>query len=345
MRTPTAVMSASGSTIYDVAEHAGVAISTVSRVLNESPNVATATREAVQASIRELQFRPSRTAKTLARRTAPTLAVAVPTFTTPFHTELLKGVRARLDAVDVDLLLCDLDWEAPERSLLDFLSRGAIDGMLVAGPAMDEQLAAELATIGAPVVLVGAMWDTIDSIGWDEVHGARQATQHLLDQGHERIGMVTTPHATATRDARLRGYQQALEGAGLRLDRSLIACGQTEKHDGFSEEAGYEAMRSLLQVDPPVSAVFACSDVHAIGAWQALREAGQRVPHDCALVGYDDIKISRFLGLTSVAQNMHEVGRNATDLVLRRLDGENPAAVSRRITPEVRPRASSGAAV
>jgi LacI family transcriptional regulator len=338
----TATNGTSGSTIYDVADHADVAISTVSRVLNDSPNVAVATRERVMASIRELQFRPDRTARSLAQRTNRTLAVAVPTFTTPFHNELLKGVRAQLDLSDVDLMLCDLDWEAPKETLMHFLSRGTLDGLLVAGLPMDEGMADELALLGAPVVLVGSSWPSIDSLYWEEERGARLAAQHLIDRGHERIGVVTTPHANRTRDARIRGYREALEAAGLPFDTSLIAYGKTKKHDGFSEEAGYEAMQDLLQLDTPVTAVFASSDVQAIGAWQALREAGGTVPDDCAIVGYDDIKVSRFIGLTSVAQNMHEVGEDATTLLLQRIAGKNDEPVSRLIHPELKVRPSSG---
>src|SRR6056297_1403705 len=126
------------TTIYDVAEHAGVAISTVSRVLNNSQDVSDATRDRVMSAIRELQFRPNRTAKSLAQRATRTIAVAVPTFTTPFHNELLKGVRDRLDDADIDLLLCDLDWEAPKKTLFNFLDRGAMDGLIVAGLPIDE---------------------------------------------------------------------------------------------------------------------------------------------------------------------------------------------------------------
>ncbi len=332
----------SASTIYDVADHAGVAISTVSRVLNDSPNVAVATRDRVLASIRELQFRPDRTARTLAQRTNQTIAVAVPTFTTPFHNEMLKGVRARLDRVDVDLMLCDLDWEAPKETLLHFLSRGTLDGLLVVGLPMDDGAAEELELLGAPVVLIGSSWPTIDSFDWEEERGARLATRHLIDRGHERIGVVTTPHVNRTRDARIRGYREALKAAGLRFNKSLIAYGRTKKHDGFSEEAGYEAMQDLLQLDDPVTAVFATSDVQAIGAWQAVRRNGEQVPGDYAIVGYDDIKISRFVGLTSVAQNMHDVGEDATDLLLRRIAGSDDESVSRRIHPELRVRSSSG---
>jgi len=330
------------TTIYDVAEHAGVAISTVSRVLNNSDDVSDETRENVMQAIRELQFRPNRTAKSLAQRATRTIAVAVPTFTTPFHNELLKGVRDRLDNADLDLLLCDLDWEAPKATLLNFLERGAMDGLIVAGLPINEDTADDLLTLGAPVVLIGNEWSPLDSFYWDEEPGVMLAVNHLIERGHDRIGMITTPHNNRLRNARINGYRQALEERGLEFDESLVVHGETRKHDGFSEESGYEAMQELLELDHPVTAVFASSDVQAIGAWQAIREAGLEVPDDYSLVGYDDIKVSRFIGLTSVAQNMHYVGERATDVLLDRLNNigtDDP--VSELVEPELKIRKSS----
>jgi len=329
-------------TIYDVADRAGVAISTVSRVLNDSMEVSDATRKKVRDAVEALHFRPNRTAKSLAQQSSRTLAVAVPTFTTPFHNELLKGVRSRLKKVDIDLLLCDLKWAAPESTLINFLDRGAMDGLLVAGLPVDERIGAELRKLGAPVVLIGSQWDPLDSFYWDETAGVRLAVEHLIDQGHERIGMITTHVEGAVSRARVRGYQETLAGAGLAVRDAWVATGSTEKHAGFSEEAGHEAMQDLLRADPGVTAVLASSDVQAIGAWQAIRQAGLEVPDDVALVGYDDVKVSRFIGLSSVAQNMHDIGEEATDLLLRRLNGnEQPDSFSRQVVPELIVRTSS----
>ena len=333
----------SKATIYDVADQAGVAISTVSRVLNDSQDVADATRERVLSAIRELQFRPNRTAKSLAQHSTQTISVAVPTFTTPFHNELLKGVRDRLDDEDVDLLLCDLEWEAPQMTLRHFLEGGAMDGLLIVGVDVDDELAEELRMLGVPVVLVGTKSDDFDSFYWEDEPGAKLGVQHLLEQGYRRIGMITTPHDNRIRNERIAGYRQALEEAGIEFDPDLVAHGQTSKHDGFSEESGYEAMQELIALDKPVDAAFASSDVQAIGAWQAIREEGLEVPDDFAFVGYDDIKVSRFIGLTSVAQNMYDVGNEATDLLLSRLNQSGPEQlVSRLVETSVNVRKSSG---
>lgn len=329
-------------TIYQVAERAGVAISTVSRVLNNSRDVSEPTRARVLRAIDELQFRPDRTAKTLAQKQTRSLAVAIPTFTMPFHNELLKGIRYRLRDQDIDLLLCDLGSRSPSLTLLNFLKRGAVDGLLLVGVALDERITRELEALRAPVVLIGWRHDPFDAFYWDDVAGARAAVLHLHEQGHTRIGMITAHMKSDIQEMRVRGYREALEAVDLPFDPDLVRSGRTEKHAGFSEEAGYEAMQLLLQAEPAVTAVFASSDVQAIGAWKAIRDAGKSVPEDVALVGYDDIKTSEYIGLSSVDQNMHEVGEQATDLLLKRMQGdEHVEQVSRLIVPHFIARESS----
>ncbi|MFW5955605.1 MAG: LacI family DNA-binding transcriptional regulator, partial [Rhodothermales bacterium] len=135
-------------------------------------------------------------------------------------------------------------------------------------------------------------------------------------------GMLKAHTESELQSLRVRGYQDALTDAGIDYEPELVRSGRTEKHAGFSEEAGYEAMQDLLSFYPPVTAAFASSDVQAIGAWKAVRDAGKRVPQDVALVGYDDIKTSQFIGLTSIDQNMHEVGSKATSRLLERITGQ-----------------------
>ncbi len=327
----------SRTTIYDVASRAGVAISTVSRVLNNSNDVSEPTRLRVQQAIEDLQFRPDRTAKTLAQKSMRSLAIAIPTFTTPFHTELLKGIRSCLQDQQTDLLLCDLGSTSPHATLLNFLKRGAVDGLLVAGVPINATIAAELSALRAPVVLIGAHNEAFDSYYWDDIAGAGEAVRHLISQGHRRIGMLKAHTESELQSLRVQGYRKALEEAGIEYDSDLVRSGHTEKHAGYSEEAGYEGMQELLKLDPPVTAVFASSDVQAIGAWKAVRDADLRAPHDIAIVGYDDIKTSQFIGLTSIDQDMHEVGRLATSRLLDRIAGKvaNDDIIDQLIRPKL----------
>lgn len=337
----------SRTTIYDVADHAGVSASTVSRVLNRAQCVSDTTRASVLNSIQELRFSPDRTAKSLAQRATQTIAVAVPACTNLFHSELLKGIRDCLNGTGIDLLLCDLDWKAPRITLVNFLSRGAMDGLLLAGMPVDEEIAEDLEMLGIPIVLIGSEWPTLDFFSWQEEAGARMATEHLIGRGHERIGMITTPNLNRLYDARITGYREALTAAGIGFDESLIAYGLAGQrdagtHDSISKETGYKAMVDLLHLSSPVTAVFASSDVQAIGAWKAIRNSAHSVPGDYALVGYGDLQVSRFIGLTSVAQNIRDVGESATRVLLQRLCGEgDDQPVSQLVRTELRVRRSS----
>jgi LacI family transcriptional regulator len=328
-------------TIYDVANRAGVAISTVSRVLNDSPDVSAATRAKVTEAIEALAFRPDRTAKNLAQQLTRLLAVAIPTFTTPFHNELLKGIRFCLREQDVDLLLCDLGSQHPQATLLNFLKRGTVDGILVSGVTLNEAITQELRAMRAPVVLIGTPSDQFDAFYWDDVAGAREAVQHLIRQGHRRIGMIRAYTESELQAGRVAGYRQALEAASLPFDPALVFSGQTPKHAGFSEEAGFEAMLELLRCDPPVTAVFVSSDAQAIGARKAVLDSGRRIPEDVALVGYDGIKTSHYIDLSSMDQNMQEIGYRAALLLLERMNGRTGVPHSERIVPTLQVRRSS----
>ncbi len=330
------------ATIYDVADQAGVAISTVSRVLNNSPDVSDSTRERVLSAIGALQYRPDRTAKSLAAGQIHTLAVALPSFTTPFHTELLKGIRGALHETERDLLLCDLGSRDRHIRLLEFLKRGTVAGLLLVGVDVSGQIATELRALHSPVVLIGSRFEDFDSYRWDDAEGARVAVTHLIDRGHRRIAMIRSMANSPLQDQRISGYRRALEDAGIPFDDSLVATGMTEKHAGYSEEAGFEAMEFVLNNRRDVTAVFASSDVQAIGAMKTIREARLRIPEDVAIVGYDDIKTSSYVGLSSVDQAMQQIGRSATkrliDRVENRADGI-PKSVD--ITPVLRIRNSS----
>ena len=330
------------TTIYDVAARAGVAISTVSRVLNHSNDVSDATREKVLQAISELRFRPHRTAKILAQKQSESLVIAIPSFTTPFHNSILKGVRSRIREQEFDLTLFDLGSSNPKEKLLDFLGRGAVDGLLLALH-IDEELADELHTLRAPVVLIGNLYEEFDSYSWDNVSGAKAAVQHLVSQGHERIGLITSPFDNdSVLSLRRQGYNEALADAGLSAREEWIVQGDTEKHAGISEESGYEAMKKLLAQSPRITATFSVSDAQAIGAWYAINEAGLSVPEDIAIVGYDDIKTSRYIGLSSVDQKMQQVGHEATDVLINRLKGiKKDPPCSILTIPELQVRKSS----
>ncbi len=331
-------------TIYEVADKAGVAISTVSRVLNNSSNVAEDTKKHVLEVVDELKYLPNRVARSLAQQGSSLIAIATPTITTAFHNSLFKGFRTVLaDAdEDCDLLLFDLGSMNPLERLRSKLKGGKVDGLILAGIPVSPILSKELKAFSAPVILIGHHHTEFDCFYWDNSKGAEKATTHLLKKGHQRIGLIRAYTDGYVQLERIRGYKKALKKYKMPFDSALVQSGITIKHAGFSEEHGFEAMNQLLQVSPPITAVLASSDVQAIGAWKAIRDAGKRVPEDIALVGYDDIKTSYYLGLSSIDQRIEYTGRLAAErLIFRQRNPSESRRIDQEIVAKLRVRRSS----
>ena len=323
------------ATIFDVADLANVAISTVSRVINDSPLVKDETKERVKLAIKELNFQPNRTAKSLAQKNSvPTITIAVPSFTTRFYNALLKGVKAGMGDFKADLLIFDRGFDEGDQHLLEFLDRGAVDGLLLAGSAVPPVVEYKLTLMNVPVVNVGFYSEHFDSFIWDNVVGVKVAVQHLLNQGHTKIGMIAAQSFNVNAQTRLDVFKQTLAEAGILFKPDLIKSGNSSEA-GFSEEAGYEAMQKLLAETEKVTAVFCASDVQAMGAWRAVQEAGLRIPEDIAIIGYDNVKETEFIGLSSVDQKMYSVGKQVMELLIARMKGVESEPIKIEITPEL----------
>ncbi|MDA1027987.1 MAG: LacI family DNA-binding transcriptional regulator [Bacteroidetes bacterium] len=329
-------------TIYDVARRAGVAISTVSRVINDSIDVSDRTRSEVLQAIEHLKFHPSRTARSLAQQEYHSFAVAMPSFTAPFQNELLKGVRAYIREPGLDLLICDLGSKDMVGALKSFLDRGAVRGLLVCGPSGGLELYEELENIQTPIVLVGHAYPTFDSFYWDEVQGVQMAVAHLLSKGHTEICLIRSAVDSETQSQRIEGYKRALAAAAVAFDPEKVVSGKPTYHAGFSEEDGFDAMNIILQNHPKCTAVMASSDVQAIGALAAVKEAGLSVPSDIAIMGNGDIKTSRYIGLSSVHQSVQHMGFSAAKRLHDRILGSHIGPPERLLVePKLEIRAST----
>lgn len=326
-------------TIYDVADRAMVAISTVSRVLNNAPDVSEEMRARVMKVVDELQYRPSRAARALAQQRVPTIALAIPNFTLPVHNELLKGIRDHLAGKNVDVLVVDLGSEDPEAELGAYLKRGTVDGLLVAAVPITDELAQQLQSTSRPVVCVGDTSALLDSYDWDHAAGAKLAVRHLAQQGCQQIAILAGHEGHPRSNAAIEAYRATLDEAGLAFDAQLVV--RAASKDGLTEEDGFATMERLLATRTP-DAVFALSDTMAMGAYRALTAAGHSVPGDVKLIGYNDLKLSRYLDLSSVDMDIQDMGHQATERLLRRMAGsDTDSPVSVRITPQVRVRRSS----
>lgn len=322
-------------TIYDVAKRAGVAISTVSRVLNQSPYVSDSTKSRVEKAISELDFYPQVNARNLARKEAQLISVAVPTFTTPFFNEVLKGVKDEIKTTGLDFIIYNTGSDNPEANFSGFIEKGIPDAMVIFSIEITETIHKRLKDLPIPVILVGYEHPDYDYIYWDNYHGGFIAAEHLVKQGFTKIGMIR-PHSKSTiSDQRERGFRDALRENGVPMDEDYLVSGITRKHAGFSEEAGAEAINILLARNKMPQALFCSNDAQAIGAIYSLEEKGFSVPADVAVMGYDNIKISNYLNLSTVDQKMYEVGKASIKRLAERIKNSDLKPMQTLIKPEL----------
>ena len=313
-------------TISDVAARAGVGAGTVSRVLNGSPRVSEATRTKVLATIDELGYRPNPLAQGLSRGRCQTLGVVVPFFTHASAVERLRGVSAALDGSSYDLVLFDVEQPAHRDEFLATLTRrDRADGLIIMSMPPPRAALERILQGGVPVVLVDAAGDGVPVVRTDDIEGGRIATRHLLELGHERIAFIgdapENPLGFVSSTEREMGYRETLAAAGLGVDRDLV------RHGAHDREVALRLSHELLHLPDRPTAVFAASDVQALGVIEAARALGLRVPEDLSVIGFDDIELAIYAGLTTVRQPLRESGSLGARLLLEALRGEEaPAA-------------------
>lgn len=327
-------------TIYDVARLAGVSTATVSRALNGTGKIAPGTREAIDAAVEQLGYQPSAAARTLVTRSTQTIALLLPDITNPFYAELVGGIQARALEAGHTMLLCTTEGD-PEREeqYLSLLLAKQIDGVLVDGLVLPPDRVARFVRDGLPIVCLDRDIDSasIPLVQVDNQLGAHLATEHLLELLHRRIAHVEGVPELRISQERVAGYLRAHHAVGLEPDARLRAVG------AFTEEGGYEATRMLLDRSE-FTAVFAANDLSAMGVLNALVESGRRVPEDVSVVGFDDLRLSRFTTppLTTVHQPAREIAQRATQLLLDLAAGRPVTELLHLLEPELVVRGSTG---
>ncbi len=310
-------------TIYDVARQAGVGIGTVSRVLNGSTQVRPATRERVLAAIRQLDFVPHGGARSLGSGRTGVVGLVVPFFTRPFFIEVLRGVETEATARGYELVLYNVETlEQRNHYLKQVPMRRRVDGLLIVSLQCNEVEADYFQRMEVPVVLVDAYSPKLTSLVVDNVKGARLAVEHLLAGGHRRIGFVNgvaddTFKFNQAND-RMSGYCEALAHNGIAFDPGLVQA------SAWTRQGGREAAQRLLCANDRPTAIFAASDLQALGVLEQAQSLSLRVPHDLSVIGFDDIELAALLDLTTVAQPMYEMGRLGITHLLRQIDQPQP---------------------
>jgi LacI family transcriptional regulator len=304
-------------TLEKIARLAGVSRSTVSRVVNDDPNVRDEVRQRIWKVIRETGYQPHAAARSLVTRRTQIIGVIIPEsvttlFTDPFFPLLLNGVTAACNKNRYHLMLSLFDGsEGPDGMYQRVLRSAYLDGVIVASATVEDPLIPRLLRDDVPFVLVGRHPDKrVTYVDVDNVGGARMATEHLIRLGHKRIATVAGPLDMLSAQDRLDGYRQALEAHGLPVDHALIAEGD------YREGGGMAGAKKLLAASP--TAIFVASDIMAIGALKALRQEGMEVPRDIAIASFDDLPIATAVqpALTTIRQPIDRLGPIAVQLLL-----------------------------
>jgi LacI family transcriptional regulator len=315
-------------TLEDVAHQAGVSRSTVSRVVNNQPNVRETVRERVLEIIQNTGYSPHAAARTLASQHSWTIGLILPLsvsifFTDPYYPHLTKGIAQSCNLHDYTLAFYLVGTKEDERIIFPrVVGKGLLDGVLVqSGHHGDQWIIGRMIDASIPILVLGRPFrsDNVSYIDIDNISAAYTAVSHLIRLGHKHIGTITGPTSSTVGLDRLEGYRRAILERSLVLDEAMIIEGD------FTEAGGYYAMNKLLASKP--DAVFAASDIMALGAIRAIYEHGLRIPDDIAIVGFDDLPIATHsdVQLTTVRQPVVQFGIQAVELLLDLIEnGINP---------------------
>ncbi len=314
----------------DVALRAGVSQATVSHVINgeRKLRVSPETRERVRRAIAELGYQPNATARALRTQRSQLVALLTPDLANPFYPILAQAIQDVLQEHGFELLIANSRGAAAlERHFLDTVVRRGTDGAIVVAWHLDRADIERVLQAGIAFVSVGSDFghEGLSTVASRDHRGAAEAVRYLIRKGHRRIAHIAGDQTTPPGRLRLEGYRRALEAAELPVDESLLVYGD------FTRGSAAPLARRLLAQDLPPSAIFVANDTMAVDAMLALQELGYQVPHDVAIVGYDDTPEAQFVRpqLTTIRQPIAAAGRAAADLLLQQI--LSPPAEMRRI--------------
>ncbi len=306
------------TTIKDIAKLLGVSHSTVSRALHDSTEIGEAMKLKVRSAAKKMNYRPNALARSLVKKKSETVGIIVPDLENPFYANLCKNLVRKLEEKSYNALICNSDREiGKEKKYLSYLQEQQTDGVVMIPADVEQEYFQKAMHSGLIFVLLDHSGEGIDvdTVMTDNYHGARVATEHLVNLGYEKIAHIGGPKLASPSHDRLRGYLDVLDERGLGESYSRIAYTDTT----FS--GGIAAARELVEKGEMPDAVFAVNDVTAIGALQYFFDRGIRVPEEIALVGFDDISMAKMLPvpLTTVRQSAEEIASIATELFLERI--------------------------
>jgi LacI family transcriptional regulator len=315
------------ATIRKVADLAGVSTATVSHVINDTRAVSAPLTARVLNAMEQLDYQPDIIARSLRRRETLTLGLIVPSIEIPFFARVAAGIEAAANEVGYSVILCNTDWSlSREVHYLNNLLARRVDGLLCISLAMSAEHIAPVLRRRTPVVVFERTMPgvEVDAVEIDNVQGAFDATAHLLDLGHRRIGCITGLARSNLNEERILGYRRALAERDIPFDPALLHTGD------YTVAAGVRESLELLRLPEPPTAIFAFNDLMAMGAMRAVQERGLRIPADVAVIGFDGLAITEHCSppLSTVEQPVAEMSVAAIAMLLDRIKGgASPARV------------------
>jgi DNA-binding LacI/PurR family transcriptional regulator len=312
-------------TVKDVAEAAGVSRTTVSFVLNkaEGMRISEETRQKVLQAAESLNYHPDATARSMVKGKTFILGFVVrqepdKAYADLLLSEVMRGISEVVSEHGYHLLFKPVPPEDEKNSLTTLFLERQVDGLIVSGPLANDQEIVELFNANAPIILQGRIdYPNIPSVDINNRKAAEKAVNHLIGLGHQRIALITNASLkySSSKD-RLTGFRRALENAGLPYNEDLVFYGDR------TPDSGYQAMQNILQSSIKPSAIFIASDTVALGSLNALYQKNIRVPEDIAIMGFDDIPLSKHLSppLSTIHIPAHDLGGNAANLLIKWLD-------------------------
>ncbi|WP_195780495.1 LacI family DNA-binding transcriptional regulator [Priestia megaterium] len=325
-------------TIYDVAKEAGVSISTVSKVLNNTGSIAEKTRKKVRDTMHELDYQPSVVASV--KKRIQTIGLLIPNIANPFMAEIARGIENHVKKFGFSLMICSTDNDLKnEIEYISILKQKYIDGIIIATGLKEDKAIKELLKAEIPVALLSRDVSSlaVDAVLVDDFLGGYEATEYLISLGHKRIAMITEDIKFSTIGARFEGYKQALKKAGLPYDESLVSLNNT------SLDEGKQSTRELLHLSVPPTAIFASTEFLAIGAIQGARELKIKVPQNLSIIGFDDTVLSTICDppLTTIAQPIHEMSKKVVELLIEEIEDSKETKQRIVLSPKLVVRAST----
>ncbi|WJH33181.1 catabolite control protein A [Paenibacillus aurantius] len=322
-------------TIYDVAREAGVSMATVSRVVNNNPNVKPQTRKKVFEAIERLGYRPNAVARGLASKKTTTVGVVIPDISNNNYAEVARGIEDIATMYHYNIILCNADKKKEkEIRVINTLLEKQVDGLLFMGGTVTEEHMEAFRTSSVPVVLCATSDENNAMPGVDIDHekAAFDAVSVLIANGHQKIGMISgTLEDPANGFARYNGYKKALEKAGIPFREDYVRVGN------YRYESGMEAMNYFLSLEDRPTAIFAATDEMAIGAIHKIQDQGLRVPEDISVMGVDNSRMASMVRpkLSTAAQPMYDIGAVSMRLLTKLMNKENVEQVKYVLSHEI----------